>query len=152
MICNAQTQFQIFLVEDDAALRIHLVTLIERVCNASVAGTAETETDATAWLIENLGQWELAVIDLFLREGTGFGLLSNLPEGQRDRVVVLTNSATSENRAKCLELGARAVFDKTDELDNFLDHCIQRRKETEVATGVPPLFPGRAHTTGKDQD
>ena len=43
------------------------------------------------------------------------------------RVVVLTNYATPDIRARCLELGADAVFDKSNELDDFFAYCAHDR-------------------------
>ena len=114
----------IFLAEDDPALREQLIQAMDAVCNAKVVATAETEAQATGWLRGHPDEWELGVLDLFLRQGTGMGVLRALDSPQeRDRMVVLTNSATAENRATCLALGANAVFDKTLELDEFLQHC-----------------------------
>jgi len=41
----------------------------------------------------------------------------------RQRAVVLTNYADVDIRAQCLALGADAVFDKSTELDAFLEFC-----------------------------
>ena len=38
-------------------------------------------------------------------------------------MVVLTNYATQDIRDRCAELGANAVFDKSNELDELLDFC-----------------------------
>jgi two-component system OmpR family response regulator len=43
----------------------------------------------------------------------------------QQRVIVLSNYATADIRARCLALGADAVFDKSTELDIFLDYCAQ---------------------------
>jgi len=69
--------------------------------------------------------WSLAVIDLFIKEGSGLGILSAL-QGRRptQRAVVLSNYATREMRHRCAALGADEVFDKSTELDLFLDYCI----------------------------
>lgn len=40
------------------------------------------------------------------------------------RVVVRSNYATVELRSQCRELGADRVFDKSTELDTFLDYCV----------------------------
>ena len=37
--------------------------------------------------------------------------------------VVLTNFATSDVRRRCLELGADAVFDKSNQIDALIDYC-----------------------------
>lgn len=44
---------------------------------------------------------------------------------QSEHVVVLTNSATAENRDHVLQCGAHAVFDKTTEINDFFAYCNQ---------------------------
>ena len=59
--------------------------------------------------------------------------------GCRDRqpyqkVVVLTNYATADIRQRSLALGADAVFDKSNELDEFFAYCI-----AETAVAAPAI-------------
>ena len=126
----------IFLAEDDPALREQLIQAMDSICDAKVVATAETEAQATGWLSRHPHDWELGVLDLFLRQGTGIGVLRalNTPQ-ERDRMVVLTNSASAENRATCLALGAHAVFDKTLELEDFLQHCRDCRDRQDRERG-----------------
>lgn len=123
----------VFLVEDEAQLRTMIGDAINQVCDAHVAGTAETETDAVDWLNSHHGGWQLAVLDLFLKTGTGFGVLRRLdPKNSKEHVIVLTNSATKENRNRCLEMGALAVYDKTLELEQFLNHCLRHHQQAQA--------------------
>jgi DNA-binding NarL/FixJ family response regulator len=65
-------------------------------------------------------------VDLFLAEGSGLGVLEACGQGREHRnVVVLTSHATPEMRQRCLELGARAVFDKGTEFRELLEFCRQ---------------------------
>ncbi|MDP9902370.1 response regulator [Variovorax ginsengisoli] len=122
--------FPIFLVEDNAALRKTIGDAIRDICDAEVVGTAETETQAVEWLNGHHGGWRLAVLDLFLKTGTGFGVLAKLePQRAAEQVIVLTNSATQENRNRCIALGALAVYDKTQQFDEFLDHCLRHHQQ-----------------------
>lgn len=117
----------VFLVEDNLALRAQLTHLITQSCEAEVVATAESEAEAIHWVAGHPDGWALMVLDLFLKQGTGFGVLSSLADpAHRERVIVLTNSATAENRARSLALGASAVYDKTDELSQFIDHFAGR--------------------------
>jgi DNA-binding NarL/FixJ family response regulator len=117
-----------FLVEDNPTIRDNLIPTLADLADAPVVGVAETETQAAAWLRDHADVWHLAVIDLFLREGSGLGVLSACtPRRPHQRVVVLTNYATPDIRARCLALGADAVFDKSNELDDFFDYCSQDR-------------------------
>ena len=40
------------------------------------------------------------------------------------RVVVLSNYATPDMRTRCEQLGADAVFDKSNEIDALVEYCI----------------------------
>ena len=40
------------------------------------------------------------------------------------RVVVLSNYATVDMRKRCAQLGADAVFDKSNEIDALVEYCI----------------------------
>ncbi|AMM26530.1 response regulator [Variovorax sp. PAMC 28711] len=113
-----------FLVEDNKTIREHLIPTLEDMTDAHVIGTAETEQAAVHWLQSHDGHWDLAIIDLFLKEGSGLGVLNGCRNRQpHQRVVVLTNYATEEMRAQSFALGADAVFDKSTELDGLLDFC-----------------------------
>ena len=121
---------RVFLVEDNLTIRENLVSTIEELTGGHVIGVAETEGDAVRWLDANEGAWDLAVTDLFLKSGSGLGVLERLRRrGAGKRAAMLTNYATPEIRLRCEELGADAVFDKSTELDAFLASCAQRDRE-----------------------
>lgn len=109
-----------FLVEDNETIRDQLIPTLEDLTKARVLGTAATESEAIHWLKAHDGGWDIAVVDLFLREGSGLGVLRGCEQREpHQMVVILSNYATREMRAQCLALGADAVFDKSTELDNF---------------------------------
>jgi two-component system OmpR family response regulator len=112
-----------FLIEDDPRIRENLGILLADVLDAKVVGMAETSDDALAWFASNEGHWDVAVLDLFLKEGTGFNVLTQMDPAHRRHCVVLTNSATPANIARCINLGADAVFDKSLQIDEFLNYC-----------------------------
>ncbi|MDB5847931.1 MAG: hypothetical protein JWP29_1683 [Rhodoferax sp.] len=112
------------LVEDSNKIREVLIPSMEELGNLQVVAVAETSAEALLALALHASVWQEAVVDLFLREGSGLDVLhacATRRPGQR--VVVLTNYATSEIRRRCLALGADAVFDKSTELDGFFDFC-----------------------------
>lgn len=112
------------LVEDSSKIREVLVPSMEELGNMQVVAIAETAGAALAAMAEHAATWQVAVVDLFLREGSGLDVLRASRERRPDqRVVVLTNYATPEIRRRCLALNADAVFDKSTELDAFFDLC-----------------------------
>lgn len=115
-----------FLVEDNKTIRDQLIPTLEDLTSARVLGIAETEAQAIHWLKAHDGGWDVAVVDLFLKEGSGLGVLRGCEQREPHQVVViLSNYATREMRAQCLALGADAVFDKSTELDHFF-HFVER--------------------------
>ncbi|WP_418120330.1 response regulator [Variovorax sp. 350MFTsu5.1] len=124
-----------FLVEDNKTIRDNLVPALEDLVNGRVVGFAETESDALAWLAAHPDDWQLLIVDLFLKEGSGLGVLGGCKErNPSQRVVVLSNYVTADIRARCTALGADAVFDKSRDLDAFIEYCNANRP-----SGLAPL-------------
>lgn len=124
--------FLAFLVEDNLTIRENLIPALEDLADVQVIGFAETEADASAWLATH--EWHLAIVDLFLRQGSGLGVLSGLQQrAPNQKVVVLTNYATRDMRERCLRLGADAVFDKSTELEALIEYCEQNRPSAFAA-------------------
>jgi len=123
-----------YIVEDNATIRANLVEALQELAGVRTLGWAETENEAKAWLSEHRGGWHLLIVDLFLKQGSGLGVLEACHQRDRDqRVVVLSNYATSDVRRRCAQLGADAVFDKSTEIDALLDYCVKARGELEAA-------------------
>jgi two-component system OmpR family response regulator len=123
-----------YLVEDNQTILDNLIETLEEIASVKVVGHAATEAEATLWLSVHDGQWQLAVVDLFLQEGSGLGVLANCRKREpQQKVVVLTNYATSDVRRRALTLGADAVFDKSNELEEFFAYCIAETAR-EVST------------------
>ncbi|MDM0072040.1 response regulator [Variovorax sp. J31P207] len=113
-----------YLVEDNRTIRDNLIPALEDLAGARVLGIAETETDAAAWLAAHADEWQLLIVDLFLKQGSGLGVLKaclNRPAAQR--AVVLSNFVSADIRARCMALGADAVFDKSRDLEAFFEYC-----------------------------
>ncbi len=115
---------QIFLVEDNPLIRDNLIPTLEDLVDAEVLGCADSEAEASTWLEVHSQEWQLAVVDMFLRQGSGLDVLRRCQQRlPHQRVVVLSNYATADMRRRALALGADAVFDKSNELDDFIDYC-----------------------------
>ncbi len=126
-----------FIVEDSPIILDNLVATLEELAPVRVVGSAPDEEGAVTWLTAEGCDVDLVIIDVFLKAGSGLGVLKraaqrNLP-GKR---VVLTNYATHEMRTKCLELGADRVFDKSNELDDLVTYC------ANLSNGASDTGPG----------
>ncbi len=120
-----------FIVEDSPVIRANLVAALEELVPLKVVGTADDESGALGWLGDAAHECDIAIVDLFLRRGSGLGVLRALQRGHRPMErVVLTNFATDEIRRQCLTLGASRVFDKSSEIDALVAHCLSLRPAT----------------------
>ncbi len=120
------TPIRTFLVEDSRVIREALVATLEEMSSLRVVGSADEEAAAVAWLAASENQCDLLIVDLFLRRGSGFGVLQAARNSGRScSVVVLSNYATPDVRRRCLMLGADRVFDKSGEIDALIDFCAQ---------------------------
>lgn len=118
---------RIYLVEDNAVIRENLAAALVDLASADVCGTAEGESQAVAWLSEHTDDWDLAIIDVFLKQGNGLGVVSAARARQaRQKVVVLTNYASPDVRKRCLQLGADAVFDKSNDIEKLVTFCLEQ--------------------------
>jgi len=89
-----------------------------------VVGTAADEASALAWLANPAHTADLVIIDIFLKSGSGLGVLRALQAAEHgSKRVVLTNYATADMREACLNLGADRVFDKSGEVEELLGYC-----------------------------
>ena len=118
------TQLRAFIVEDSPVIRENLVATLEEMAPIRVIGSAEDESGAISWLGRPENRCDLVVVDIFLKSGSGLGVLkaaTALPA--QVKLVVLSNYATPDMRRKCLELGADRVFDKSNEIDALILYC-----------------------------
>ena len=115
-----------YIVEDNPTIRENLIATLEELASIQPVGSAETENEGKGWLTENALDWDLAIIDLFLKQGSGLGIL-HACKGRtpNQKVVVLSNYATPDIRKRCAQLGVDAVFDKSTEIDALIDFCVE---------------------------
>lgn len=117
-------QLKTYIVEDSLVIRQSLIATLEELVPVQVVGIAEDELTALQWLAQPGNPVDLVIVDIFLKAGSGLGVLRAaklLP--RRLNLVVLSNYATADMRRKCLELGAQRVFDKSNEIEALIDYC-----------------------------
>lgn len=114
-----------FIVEDSPVILENLVATLEELAQVEVVGSVPDEASAVRWMSRDPNA-DLFIVDVFLRSGTGLGVLQAAQQlGVRARRVVLTNYATEEMRRRCASLGAERVFDKSRELDDLITYCAE---------------------------
>jgi len=112
---------KIYIVEDSSIIRDNLTDALRESAPIEVVGCAEDERGAIAWLRDAGNRCDLVIVDIFLKNGSGLGVLKAMGEiPDAPERIVLSNHATPEIRVKCQQLGAIKVFDKSNELDEML--------------------------------
>jgi DNA-binding NarL/FixJ family response regulator len=115
---------RVFLVEDAKHMRGVLEDLLGVIGSFEIVANRATEAEANLWLDEHARGCDLALIDLILEQGTGMGVIARAKASSPDaQVVVLSDYATAGIRRHCLKLGADAVFQKSQEMREFMDFC-----------------------------
>lgn len=113
-----------YIVEDSPLIRESLIATLEELAPVKIIQTAEDESTAVGWLSKAENECDLVIIDIFLKKGSGFGVISAVKAMNKPcKLVVLSNYATKDIRRKCIELGADKVFDKSNDIDALIQYC-----------------------------
>ena len=121
-----------YIVEDSTVIRDNLIATLQELTAVEVVGFSEDEASATAWLSQPNNEASLVIVDIFLKRGSGLGVLrsgagpkGSAGPGGRRKWVIFTNYATNEMRSMCMALGADRLFDKSNEIDDLIAYCDQ---------------------------
>src|SRR5881227_4001635 len=112
---NNVTPLRVLLIEDSPLIRERLFESLVDPGRIEIVGEADTEEAAISLL--SAAPWDVLVLDLQLKHGTGLGVLRSLISHRAPdaKVIVLTNYAFPQYRAKSFALGADFFFDKARE-------------------------------------
>jgi DNA-binding NarL/FixJ family response regulator len=135
---TARTPLRVMLIEDSALLVRELSASLKEVGALEVVAVADGEDDALRHLRGgHAAHLDALVVDLFLAQGSGLRVVraakAALPQLP---VVVLTNYATLDVRKALVALGVERVFDKSRQLDDFLDHMARLAGVAEPMSAV----------------
>lgn len=126
-----------YIVEDNPTIRENLVDTLEELTCIEAIGYSESEDDARAWFDAHSQEWDLAIVDLFLKQGSGLGVVQAFARRKpHQKVVVLSNYATPDIRKRCEKLGADAVFDKSNEIDGLIEFCMAQATALDKDRGA----------------
>ncbi len=122
-----------YIVEDNLLIRDSLIATLDELVSIEVVGVAQDEATAVDWLTRTGDDAELVIVDLFLKAGSGLGVLRAAQAARalqgshgtqaRRKLVVLSNYATPDIRRRCLFMGADRVFDKSNDIDELIQYC-----------------------------
>ena len=137
MLIRTMDKVRTFIVEDSSVVLENLIAALEENAPIAVIGVAQDESSAVDWLNSADHACDLVIVDIFLKTGTGLGVLKGtVGLAPLTKRVVLSNHATPEIRVKCLELGADEVFDKSNQLDEMLSYCNRLAAAAGVANAA----------------
>ncbi|MBI2769825.1 MAG: response regulator transcription factor [Burkholderiales bacterium] len=115
---------RVLLVEDDPVMQRELARTVNAIDGGLVVMSCDSAQPAIDWLDQHPQEWDLAVVDMFLKEGHGFDVLrqcrKTLPH---QRAVMLSNYAPDEVAGYARAAGADIFFDKSFDLDRFVEFC-----------------------------
>ncbi|MDP3618543.1 MAG: response regulator transcription factor [Ramlibacter sp.] len=115
---------QAFVIEDNPTIRENLIGTLEELTCVKVMGTCATEGEALRWIESHGGEWDVLIVDLFLKQGSGMHVAQCVRrERPTQKIVVFSNYINPSVRKRCAQLGVDAVFDKSTEIDALVDYC-----------------------------
>ena len=104
---------RVLLVEDSSLLATRLAELIGRLPDVDLIDTVDTESEALSRIASATP--DVLILDLHLRNGSGFGVLRSLSRGvhRRPKIIILTNFGLPEYRREAETFGVEAFLDKS---------------------------------------
>ena len=111
-------RLRVALVDDSERIRARLAEMLGEIPNVEIAFAADTEGEAVRLVAQE--EWDVLILDLQLRIGTGLGVLKAMQglRGKDDRVaMIFTNYGFRQYRERTLALGADYFFDKARDFD-----------------------------------
>jgi DNA-binding NarL/FixJ family response regulator len=102
---------RVLLVEDSKVLTERLTEALRQIADIELVGTADSEAGALAAFKSR--PVDVIILDLHLKQGTGFGVMRALASAQKKpRIIVLTNYDLPEYKNAAIALGASHFLDK----------------------------------------
>lgn len=132
---------RVILVEDDQAMQHELARTVHAIGGGEVVLTADSAQSAIAWLGEHPQGWDLAIVDMFLKEGHGFDVLRHCRKTlPHQRAVMLSNYGRDAVAGYAEAAGADRFFDKSYDLDQLVSYCARFGSELAAPrAGNPEL-------------
>lgn len=126
---------KVLLVEDNPLVCEQVRRTLQAIPGAEVVKVAGSEPQASEWLSAHPDGWDLALVDLFLEQGHGFGVLRHCRARRpHQKAVVLTNYTRDPVRQYAREAGADAVFDKSFDMDALVEYLVQFSRARDSAS------------------
>ena len=114
LIMSNSPALRVLLVEDSSLLAARLAELIDRLPGVDLIDTVETEAAALRCVASATP--DVMILDLHLRDGSGFGVLralAHVATEDRPKIIILTNFGLAEYRREAEALGVEVFLDKS---------------------------------------
>ena len=122
---------RILLVEDHASFRQALAFMFEREEEFIVVGQAGSLAEARALLRKLSDGVDVAVVDLALPDGDGYGLIEELSSRPDVMTLVLSASLEPARFARAVEAGASGVLHKSAAIGDIVE-AVRRLRDGEA--------------------
>jgi two-component system, OmpR family, phosphate regulon response regulator PhoB len=125
---------RVLLLEDDASLGR---TLAERLGREKLSVEWVQSVAAAERALES-GRWDLAILDVRLPDGSGFGLARQMRRTTTIPIMFMTALNSAENRLEGFDIGADEYLPKPFHLKEFLirvRHVLMRHRRRTVRVG-----------------
>jgi two-component system, OmpR family, response regulator len=109
---------RVLLVEDSAMLADRICEELRNLEDVEVIAVVDNQKDATDWVRK--GSVDVIVLDLQLKQGSGFGVLRGLGE-RRPAIIIMTNHVLPEYRVCAKRLGADHFLNKSNDYVHLAD-------------------------------
>ena len=127
-------RLRVALVDDSERIRARLAEMMGEIPNVEIAFAADTEGEAIRLIAQE--EWDVLILDLQLRLGTGLGVLKAMQGllGRDERVaMIFTNYGFRQYRDRTLALGADYFFDKARDFDALRTAVTERAAQAAGA-------------------
>ena len=111
---------KVLLIEDSSLLSDRIMELLSDMEGIVSMGVVTTESAAIETI--NAKQPDVILLDLRLKEGTGFSVMRHvkrLHQQKQPVVIVITNYSLPQYRVEAKALGAHLFLDKSQEFDSI---------------------------------
>jgi len=118
--CAMTDPLRVLIVEDSPLIAQRLVTLVGTLPDSAVSGSVDSEAAACERLASD--PIDVAILDINLRQGSGFGVLryiQRLPRAPQS--IVYTNGDLEPQRRAAFALGASHFMDKNRDFERVAD-------------------------------
>jgi DNA-binding NarL/FixJ family response regulator len=128
-------KLKVFISDDSATIRKHLVTMALDLPGMDMVGQAEDAPGSLAAIRQT--RPDVVILDIRMPGGNGIEVLREVKKmNPAPRVIMFTNYAHAQYREKCVEAGADFFLDKSAEFDKLPQALEQVRQGLRAEAGA----------------